>query len=170
MARATAANAGSSQESRAQDECASVMELPVYKATTTDNISVLLADKSAAYVRDNDDKKTALHIAASRGHLEAFKELISHCPDCYELVDKRHQNVLHYAIVNNRFEIQDFVQKDPWLTNVLLNGKDENQINTPFHQLAAFHKFRYVGRAGSEIIDSSKDLISDARVDKMTFI
>ncbi|PRQ47212.1 putative ankyrin repeat-containing domain, PGG domain, protein accelerated cell death 6 [Rosa chinensis] len=130
---------------------------------------LLRADESAAYVRDKDDKKTALHIAVSKGHLDVMKELISHCPDCCELVDKRHQNVLHYAIENKRFEIQDFVQKDPWLSNVLLNGKDDNQ-NTPFHQLAAsFYKFGHVSRAGSEIIDSSKDFISDARVDKMAF-
>ena len=39
--------------------------------------------------------RTALHIAASRGHAEVVKVLMSHFPDCCEKVDDQGNNVLH---------------------------------------------------------------------------
>ncbi|CAL5413454.1 unnamed protein product [Camellia sinensis] len=39
-------------------------------------------DKSVAYIADKDDKNTALHLAASQGHVRVIKELIAH----YELL------------------------------------------------------------------------------------
>ncbi|CAL9026109.1 unnamed protein product [Prunus brigantina] len=59
---------------------------------------LLQADRSSAYIMDKADKKTALHIAASRGHVGVMKQLISHCPNCCELVDQRRRNALHYAL------------------------------------------------------------------------
>lgn len=116
---------------------------------------LLKCDKFAAYVGDKDDKKTALHIAATKGHLDVVKELTSCCPDCFELVDQRGRNVLHYAIGNKQYDIVKYVTQDPWLCNVLLNGKDVDR-NTPFHQLT-----------GSPMIIIK--FMRDARVDKMAF-
>ncbi|XP_059648817.1 uncharacterized protein LOC132294832 [Cornus florida] len=53
-------------------------------------------DKSVAYVvTDNDDNMSALHIAASEGRVDVMKELLSHCPDCWEMINSRGQNILH---------------------------------------------------------------------------
>ncbi|KAK9950352.1 hypothetical protein M0R45_005846 [Rubus argutus] len=98
-------------------------------------IQLLDCDKSVAYLRDKNDKKTALHIAASKGHKRVMKELISRCPDCCELVDRKGRNILHYVVENKRFGLEYIIQEHPWLSNILLNGKD-NDGNTPLHLLA----------------------------------
>ncbi|KAK9948250.1 hypothetical protein M0R45_003835 [Rubus argutus] len=72
-----------------------------------------------------------------------------------ELVDEKHRNVLHCAITNNHEKVEQFIRKDPWLSSVLLNGKDADG-NTPLHQIAAS-------------LYNGMDFISDLRVDKMAF-
>ncbi|XP_016652291.1 PREDICTED: ankyrin repeat-containing protein At3g12360-like isoform X2 [Prunus mume] len=109
------------------------------------------SDKSAAYIGDNVYKKTPLHVAALQGHEQVMREIISHCPDCCELVDHKGCNALHYAIEWPRGLIEDLVLKDPWLSHVLLNGKDVDG-NTPFHLLSVADNF-----------------IGDTRIDQMTF-
>ncbi|BFG30830.1 hypothetical protein CerSpe_171040 [Prunus speciosa] len=116
---------------------------------------LLEADKSCAYMGDKADKKTALHIAASEGHVKVMKQLISRCPDCCELVDQRRRNALHYALEKHQSRITNFVLKDAWLSNILLNDKDVDG-NTPLH-LVSVSFFR------------GADFIGDARVDKMAF-
>ncbi|KAL7177446.1 hypothetical protein ACSBR2_030747 [Camellia fascicularis] len=73
---------------------------------------LLNADKSVAYIADKDNKKIALHLVASQGHVRVIEELISHRMDCWKIVNDRGQNILH-------------IVKD-------VNG------NTPLHLLAAF--------------------------------
>ncbi|PQQ03434.1 ankyrin repeat-containing protein [Prunus yedoensis var. nudiflora] len=115
---------------------------------------LLKADKRSAYMGDETDKKTALHIAASKGHVNVMKQLISYCPDCCEVVDQRRRNALHYALEKHQSRITTFVLKVPWLSNILLNAKDVDG-NTPLHLLDASHfRTRFIG---------------DARVDKMAF-
>lgn len=116
--------------------------------------SLLAADKSAAYIGDNE-KVTPLHIAALGGHADVMKELIACCPDCCELVDRRRRNALHFCIKKRHHQVEQLVRQDPWLSNVLLNGKDEDG-NTPLH-LMAYTRY-----------DDTR-FIHDARVDKMTF-
>ncbi|CAN6541410.1 unnamed protein product [Malus baccata var. baccata] len=116
--------------------------------------SLLAADKSAAYIGDNE-KVTPLHVAALGGHAEVMKELIACCPDCCELVDRRRRNALHFCIKKRHHQVEQLVRQDPWLSNVLLNGKDEDG-NTPLHLMA----YAWYNNAG---------FIRDARVDKMTF-
>lgn len=115
---------------------------------------ILECDKSTAYVGDSH-KMTPLHFAGYKGHVDVMKELILSCPDCCELVDEKHRNVLHYAIKNNHEKVEQFIRKDPWLSSVLLNGKDADG-NTPLHQIAAS-------------LYNGMDFISDLRVDKMAF-
>ncbi|KAM1528995.1 hypothetical protein ACFX1Z_018257 [Malus domestica] len=91
--------------------------------------------RSTAYIADKDGA-TALHFAASEGNLDVMKELIFQCPDCCELVDKKFQNVLYYAIRNKQNQIVKYVLADAWLSNILLNGMDVDG-STPLHQLVA---------------------------------
>ncbi|PQQ01999.1 ankyrin repeat-containing protein [Prunus yedoensis var. nudiflora] len=116
---------------------------------------LLEADKRSAYMGDEADKKTALHIAASKGHVNVMKQLISYCPDCCEVVDRRRRNALHYALEKRKPRIIEFVLMDTWLSNVLLNAKDVDG-NTPLHLLNAplYTKTPFIG---------------DDRVDKMAF-
>lgn len=58
---------------------------------------LLVVDQSAAYMQDKDDKNTPLHLAAGRGRIEAAKMLIKHCPDCFEILNNKQHNFLHYA-------------------------------------------------------------------------
>ena len=51
-------------------------------------------DKSTAYIADKKENKTALHFAASQGHIGVIEELLSSCPDCCELIDNGGQNAL----------------------------------------------------------------------------
>ncbi|KAF5962139.1 hypothetical protein HYC85_003348 [Camellia sinensis] len=48
---------------------------------------ILEKDKSVAYITtdEEDDEKTALHIAAARGNVRVMEELLSQCPDCWEM-------------------------------------------------------------------------------------
>ncbi|BFG39447.1 hypothetical protein CerSpe_257210 [Prunus speciosa] len=115
---------------------------------------LLQAHRSSAYIVDKADKKTALHIAAYRGHVGVVKQLISHCPDCCERVDQRGRNALHYALEKHQSRITTFVLKDSWLSNILLNAKDVDG-NTPLHLLdVSLFGTRFIG---------------DTRVDKMAF-
>lgn len=51
-------------------------------------------DKCTAYIADKKENKTALHFAASLGHIGVIEELLSSCPDCCELIDNGGQNAL----------------------------------------------------------------------------
>ncbi|XAR57598.1 hypothetical protein NMG60_11025792 [Bertholletia excelsa] len=114
--------------------------------------SILKRDKMAAYLT-NKDGKTALHIAAGRGHTAAMKELVSHCPDCSDQTDARGRNILHIAVESNEKEAGKCILQDPPFGS-LVNAKDEDG-NTPLHLLTA--KGRHI-----------TCLIVDPRVDKET--
>ncbi|KAJ9159164.1 hypothetical protein P3X46_024689 [Hevea brasiliensis] len=114
---------------------------PLHHASHFGHLSIvnllLDADKSAAYIGDEDGKKTPLHIAASKGdrHVEVMKSIVSHCPDCCELVDDRGRNVLHFAVESYRSKGLRALLQNSFMSN-LINQKD-NKGNTPLHFLAA---------------------------------
>ncbi|TXG72187.1 hypothetical protein EZV62_000766 [Acer yangbiense] len=92
-------------------------------------------DKSPAYVGDKYRKMTPLHLAASRGYLNMIRDMISYCPDCYELVDDRGWNCLHFAMATlNKDELFTLLQIP--LIKKLLHVKNAKG-NTPLHVLAA---------------------------------
>ncbi|GKU91822.1 hypothetical protein SLEP1_g5637 [Rubroshorea leprosula] len=96
---------------------------------------LLEKDKNAAYMADKEEEKTALHVAASRGKAKVVEEFRSTCPDCFEQVDKKGQNVLHYAVRadRNRSEILRIILDNECFSN-LINAKD-NSGDTPLHHL-----------------------------------
>ncbi|XP_059627715.1 protein ACCELERATED CELL DEATH 6-like [Cornus florida] len=93
-------------------------------------------DKSVAYLpAETDDNKTALHLAASQGHLDVMKELLSYCPDCWENINNKCQNILHIAVEHEKSEIIEFILENSF-SNSLINQKDTDR-NTPLHLLCA---------------------------------
>ena len=56
------------------------------------------SDKSVTYLAIKDSKKTALHFAANRHHIETVKLLLSHSADCCE----QGNNFLHFAAMSKR--------------------------------------------------------------------
>ncbi|TXG72184.1 hypothetical protein EZV62_000763 [Acer yangbiense] len=91
-------------------------------------------DKSAAYMGDKYRKMTPLHLAASQGHIDIMKKIVFYCPDCYELVDDRGWNVLHFAMATlNEKKLSSFLQNR--FTEKLVHEKDIKG-NTPLHVLA----------------------------------
>ncbi|KAK0603290.1 hypothetical protein LWI29_003411 [Acer saccharum] len=90
---------------------------------------LLIKDRSTAYKADNKGR-TALHVAARHGQVNIMRELISICPGCCELVDKKGRNVLHHASKSKDRNAVRLVLRKPSLGN-LINEKYKNG-NTPF--------------------------------------
>ncbi|XP_012066668.2 ankyrin repeat-containing protein At5g02620 [Jatropha curcas] len=114
---------------------------PLHHASHSGNLPIvqllLQFDKSTAYIRDKDGKKTPLHIAALWGktHKSIAQTIISHCPDCCEIVDERGRNALHFAVESRSESGICFLLQIPLICN-LINQKD-NDGNTPIHLLAS---------------------------------
>uniref|UniRef100_A0A7N2LKR2 PGG domain-containing protein n=1 Tax=Quercus lobata TaxID=97700 RepID=A0A7N2LKR2_QUELO len=117
-------------------------------------IPLLMADRHVAYMKDTEGR-TALHIAAYTGHKTIMEKILSICPDCYELVDKRGWNALHFAVNSFyprgavRLILQNSTLKSLW------NEKDANG-NTVLHHHS--NSSRFVLQLGN-----------DPRLDQMAF-
>ncbi|WJZ87982.1 hypothetical protein VitviT2T_007323 [Vitis vinifera] len=112
-------------------------------------------DKFPTYLRIKDGKKTALHIAAGRGHIDIVKLLVQHCPDCCEQVDCKGQNVFHFAMAKKKDDYPGkFLEIDGLKLRGLVNEKDYVKGDTPLHLLASY------------LVDD-EDFIVDHTVDKM---
>ncbi|XP_061944713.1 ankyrin repeat-containing protein At5g02620-like [Populus nigra] len=99
-------------------------------------VEVLLeCDASAAYIAETEKKRTALHIAAIRGRVDAMKEIVSLCPACCELVDNRGWNALHYAVASKDRKVFEECLRIPELAR--LKTEKDDKGNTPFHLIAA---------------------------------
>ncbi|KAM7462920.1 hypothetical protein LguiA_031041 [Lonicera macranthoides] len=97
---------------------------------------LLRADESIGYIADRDDKNTALFIAASAGHISVMKELISHCPSCWHMVNAKERNVLHIAIEHEQKNVIEYLLEEcPMIISSLIIEKDIDG-NTPLHLLA----------------------------------
>lgn len=79
--------------------------------------------------------RTPLHIAATGGKAGAIESIISKCPDCSEVVDKRGWNMLHFLMKGSSFHgtdrAIDAILKNSSLRS-LLNEKNEDG-DTPLH-------------------------------------
>lgn len=101
----------------------------------------------------DDNNKTALHIAASRGHKGVARLLASRYPDCCEQVDDNGNNAIHLFMSQRHHFLKLFCVR--WFrARGLLNGKND-MGQTPLHLLAEFQ------------MDHGTDFILSERVDKM---
>ncbi|WRX11991.1 Ankyrin repeat - like 3 [Theobroma cacao] len=106
-------------------------------------VKILLeADTSAAYIANKTEEKTPLHLASQNGQRYTMEELISRCPGCWEQVDAKGRNVLHYAVASdNKFAVYTILD-DTSLSN-LINEKDRDG-NTPLHQhVTSYNYLKY---------------------------
>ena len=93
------------------------------------------SDRSVVYLRvKNDDNKTALHIAATRGNKITAKLLVSHYPDCCEQVDINGNNALHLFMMQSRL-FKRFLEI-PWMNVRALINEKNVEGQTPLHLLA----------------------------------
>lgn len=63
-------------------------------------------DKCTAYIADKKENKTALHFAASLGHIGVIEALLSSCPDCCELIDNGGQNALNVITLADNLDAE----------------------------------------------------------------
>ncbi|KAH7850881.1 hypothetical protein Vadar_004153 [Vaccinium darrowii] len=105
-----------------------------------EGIKLLLeTSESLVYIStpNKDCLETALHIATAHGHVGVMEELLSHNPDCWEMVNSKGQNILHIAVDMEDERAIKFIIGKPWLRH-LINQKD-NEGNTPLHLLMSSH-------------------------------
>ncbi|XP_042487705.1 ankyrin-1-like [Macadamia integrifolia] len=108
-------------------------------------------DTSSAYKLDKDGL-SPFHIAALESSILVFRELIKCCPDSGELLDKKHRNVLHFAVMSEDFKKIRFALKQQELEELVNKADDDG--NTPFHLAATLGNFELV-----------KHFLSNRRVD-----
>ncbi|KAJ4899519.1 Ankyrin repeat family protein [Raphanus sativus] len=97
---------------------------------------LLQQDSSAAYISDKEGQ-CPLHLAASTGQIDAYRELVGFCPYVWELVDGKGRTSLHSAIISRKRGIVDCILEMPEISLHLLNETDVDG-NTPLHLSVVF--------------------------------
>lgn len=94
---------------------------------------ILERKRSAAYIHAGSDKEwtTGFHIAARGGNIEMMKGISKKCPDCWEMMNSKGQNVLHEAVVSNRFNVVQHIKSSNQFDH-LVHQKDQDG-NTPLY-------------------------------------
>ncbi|RVW73208.1 Ankyrin repeat-containing protein [Vitis vinifera] len=96
------------------------------------------SEKSVAYLRSKDGKKTALHIASFHHHTKIVEEILSHSPGCREQVDDKGNNIFHFAMMkegDDDFNPSSYFG-NYWLELRGLVNEKNAQGNTPIHLLS----------------------------------
>ncbi|KAG2316190.1 hypothetical protein Bca52824_019312 [Brassica carinata] len=92
---------------------------------------LLQQDSSAAYISDKEGQ-CPLHLAASTGQTDAYRELVGRCPYVWELVDGKGRTSLHSAVISGQEGIIQCILDMPEISLHLLNESDVDG-NTPLH-------------------------------------
>ncbi|XP_019183787.1 PREDICTED: protein ACCELERATED CELL DEATH 6-like [Ipomoea nil] len=100
---------------------------------------IIEREASAAYTPAGGSDKwtTTFHIAARHDNVEMMKEISNRCPDCWEMVNSKGQNVLHEAMLSKKVNVIQHIEKSCEQLDNLVHHKDEDG-NTPLHLLAVY--------------------------------
>lgn len=93
---------------------------------------ILRQDNSAAYVSDKEGQ-CPLHLAASTGQTDAYRELVRSCPYIWELVDGKGRTSLHSAVISRQKGIVQCVVDMPDEVSLHLLNESDVDGNTPLH-------------------------------------
>ncbi|KAJ9701163.1 hypothetical protein PVL29_006488 [Vitis rotundifolia] len=96
------------------------------------------SDKSVPYLGIKDGNKTALHIAANRGHMKIVELLASHAPDGCEQVDDKGNNVFHFAMLKRRWYATGNLLHNSWLGVRGVVNEKNGEGDTPFHLISSY--------------------------------
>ncbi|XP_039166770.1 ankyrin repeat-containing protein NPR4 [Eucalyptus grandis] len=97
---------------------------------------LLQHDTSVVYDLDKEGE-SALHIAAFRGHVNIIKELLTSCPDAYDMINNKERTALHSAVIGGRAKVVKHILRTPNLEDVI--DQQDTNGNTALH-LAMLHK------------------------------
>ncbi|KAF8032342.1 hypothetical protein BT93_D1304 [Corymbia citriodora subsp. variegata] len=105
--------------------------------------SLLRCEPSVAYDLDKR-KESALHIAASRGHLKIFEELVGSCPDACDMLNNKEQTALHLAVIGGRVNVVKYILRNQNLEDLI----DQQDIdgNTALHLAVIYKQYRIMSR------------------------
>ena len=93
------------------------------------------SDRFVVYLRvKNNDNKTALHIATTRGNKRIAKLLVSRYLDCCEQIDINGNNALHLFMMQRGF-FKSLI-KISWMNAGALINEKNVEGQTPLHLLA----------------------------------
>lgn len=92
-------------------------------------------DKSAVYLADKKHKRTAIHVAAYKGHMMVLEVLLKYMPDAWESADRNGQNILHISVMQNQKSVIEFILSND--TSGLASHRDSDG-NTPLHLIGKF--------------------------------
>ncbi|XP_039172113.1 ankyrin repeat-containing protein NPR4-like [Eucalyptus grandis] len=97
---------------------------------------LLKHDTSAAYGLDKEGD-SALHIAAFQGHIKVIDELVTVCPDAWDIINNKGQTALHATVIGGQVKVVKYIIGTSNLED-LINEQDTDG-NTALH-LAVLHK------------------------------
>ncbi|KAL3742738.1 hypothetical protein ACJRO7_018107 [Eucalyptus globulus] len=97
---------------------------------------LLKHDTSVAYGLDKEGD-SALHIAAFRGHIKVIDEVVTVCPDAWDIINNKGQTALHAAVIGGQVKVVKHMIGKSNLED-LINEQDTDG-NTALH-LAVLHK------------------------------
>ncbi|PHT48789.1 hypothetical protein CQW23_12997 [Capsicum baccatum] len=100
--------------------------------------------KSLAYLPagSENDRTTAINIAAGAGKVDVLHELLNQCPECWEMLNSNGRNALHEAILYSQENVISYLLKSrKW--DKLIEDPDSDG-NTPLHLLASSNFWGYV--------------------------
>ncbi|XP_071700661.1 uncharacterized protein [Rutidosis leptorrhynchoides] len=105
----------------------------IYHNNSSATTALLDADCSIGYqmLVEDDISTSHIYFAASQGHCETMKILISKCPGCLEVTYANGRDILHYAIENKKLEVIKFMFSCELFTRLI--NKRDGDGNTPIH-------------------------------------